>query len=333
MADRENERVAERETGALKKLQALAGVAEKGTTERLDWMYEQSQAQKTDMELMNTAVGSSADKDIADVKSLQTCTAGSLFLKGSATRTTEDTLRKLREDPLFQIRREEQAARESMMQNPLVMARIKKKMEKGSKKDKKKAKKAAKKEKKAMKKAKKIAKKAGKKSSSSSSSSSADSGGPTAVARAPAAREGSPDRRPPKKEELDLKALGPPQLQVNKREERAARVAAGKEQALASRGAPKRMDEDEKRRRIEQMQSDAKTHVASTNQRLEIAEKKQKETDDREAKNRAQSDQKYFKEMREQAYMQDDASMADRLKNQRHRRQKGIVDSLEKDDR
>merc|ERR1719215_135556 len=179
-----------------------------------------------------------------------------------------------------------------------------------------------------MKKAKKIAKKAGKKSSLSSSSSSADSGGTS-----PVAREGSPDRRPPKKEELDLKALGPPQLQVSRREEYAARVAERKEQALASRGAPKRMDEEEKRRRIEQMQSDAKTHVASTNQRLEIAEKKQKETDEREARNRAQSDQKYFKEMREQAYIEDDASMADRLKNQRHRRQKGIVDSLEKYDR
>jgi len=337
MADRENERVAEMETGALKKLQALAGVAEKGTTERLDWMYEQSVAQKTDMELMNTAVGGSVDKDMEDVKSLQTCTAGSLFLKGSATRTTEDTLRKLREDPLFQIRREEQAARESMMQNPLVMARIKKKMEKGSKKDKKKAKKDAKKMKKAMKKAKKIAKKAGKKSSSSSSSSSADSGGPAAVARAPAAREGSPGKRPARahcpNRDLDIASLGPPQLQVTRREERAARVEKGKEEALASRGAPKRMDEDEKRRRIEQMQVDAKTHVASTDKRLADAEQKQKETDEREAKNRSGSDQKYFKDMREQAYMEDNASMSERLKNQRHRRQKGIVDSLEKDDK
>merc|ERR1712110_1251993 len=104
--------------------------------------------------------------------SLQQSTAGSLFLKGPATRTSEDTLRKLREDPLFQIRREEQAARESMMQNPLIIARLKKRQEKVSKKDIKKAKKAAKKEKKAKKKAKKAIKKASKKSSSSSSSSS-----------------------------------------------------------------------------------------------------------------------------------------------------------------
>merc|ERR1719502_2563693 len=96
---------------------------------------------------MNTPVAPQSDKDLADVKNLNS-TAGSLFLK-SATKTTEDTLRKIREDPLFQIRRQEQAAKESMMQNPLILARLKKKQEKMSKKDAKKAKKAAKKEKKA----------------------------------------------------------------------------------------------------------------------------------------------------------------------------------------
>lgn len=343
MADRENEKVAERETGALKKLQALAGVAEKGASERLDWMYEQSVASKTDMELMNTPVQAQADKDMEDVKSLSTNTAGSLFLKGSATRTTEDTLRKLREDPLFQIRREEQAARESMMQNPLVQARLKKKQEKMSKKDKKGDKKAAKKEKKAMKKAKKAAKKEAKKvgKKSSSSSSSGDSGEPAPVAARrgeipgspPRKRERSPEARRGPKEPLDLKALGPNLEMVNKRTERAERVAEGKRQALESRGAPKRMDEDEKRKRIEQMQSDAKTHDASLRKRIAEAEVKQKDIDDNEAKNRANSDQKYFRDMREQAYMEENSSMSDRLKNQRHRRQKGIVDSLEKDSR
>jgi len=338
MADRQNEQVAERETGALKKLQALAGVAEKGTTERVDWMYEQSTASKTDLEAMNAPIRDQADKDMADVKSLNTSTAGSLFLKGSATRTTEDTLRKLREDPLFQIRREEQAARDSMMQNPLVVARLKKKQQKVSKKDKKHMKKAAKKEKKAMKKAKKLAKKGGKKSSSSSSSS-AGSGDPSTVARAPmAARGGSPKReRSPIKEEkkghiekLDLAALGPKSDMVNKREERAQRVAEGRDKAMASRGLCGRLDEDEKRRRIEEMQTNAKKHDSFKTKRIAEAEVKQKEIDDAEVKNRANSDQKYFRDMREQAYMEENSSMGDRLKNQRSRRQKGIVDSLEK---
>lgn len=338
MADRENELVAEKESAALKKLQAMAGIAEKGTSERLDWMYEQSVAtKKTDEELMNTPVTAQADKDMADVKALQTSTAGSLFLKGPTTRTTEDMLRKLREDPLFQIRREEQAAKESMLQNPLVLARLRQKQEKASKKDKKKAKKAAKKEKKAMKKAKKASKKAVKKSSSSSSSS-----GASATAAPPAVARASPQRRARSRsggrggarEEpapLDLKALGPSTQMVSRREEYAARVAEQKRQALESRGAPRRMEEDEKRRRLEQMRADAQSHDAHKNKRIAEAERKEKEIAEAEAKMRMGSDQKLFREMREQAYMEENASVSERLKNQRHRRQKNIVDSLEKD--
>merc|ERR1719238_2100180 len=102
-------------------------------------MYEQSavQKQRTDEELMNSAVNADKDKDMENMKALQENTAGSLFLK-SATKTTEDMLRKLREDPLFQIRREEQAARENMMANPLVVAKLKKKADKAAKKERKK---------------------------------------------------------------------------------------------------------------------------------------------------------------------------------------------------
>merc|ERR1712224_780569 len=115
-------------------------------------------------ELMNSAVTADKDKDMENMKALQENTAGSLFLK-SATKTTEDMMRKLREDPLFQIRREEQAARSSLLANPLVQAKLQKKQDKASKKQDKKMKKAMKKEEK------KAAKK-GKKSSSSSSSDS-----------------------------------------------------------------------------------------------------------------------------------------------------------------
>lgn len=340
MADRENEQVAGRETGALKKLQALAGVAERGTAERLDWMYEQSSAAKTDLEAMNTAVSASGDKEMADVKSLSAegGSMGSLFLKGSATRTTEDTLRKLREDPLFQIRREEQAARESMMSNPLIQARLRAKAEKAAKKDKKSSKKEAKKEKKALKKAKKAmkaAKKAGKKSSSSSSDSDAPAAKQVPVIRGsiPSSPPRKRSRSRKKKEEIDLAALAPSTQMVSAREERAARTAEQKKQALASRDMCGKMSEEEKQRRFEQMKADASSHDAHKNKRIAEAERKQKEIDEKEAKDRATSDQKYFREMREQAYLEENGSMESRLKHQRHRRQKGIVDSLEKDDR
>merc|ERR1719229_1788215 len=131
---------------------------DKGHAERLDWMYEQSVTKPDDDKLMNMPVAGQKDKDIEDVKQLGENTAGSLFLR-SVTKTNEDTLRKLREDPMFQIRRQEQAARENMMANPLIMAKMKKKADKEAKKEQKKAKKAAKKEKKKAKKAAKKEKK------------------------------------------------------------------------------------------------------------------------------------------------------------------------------
>merc|ERR1719453_1286668 len=85
------------------------------------------------------------------------------------------------------------------------------------------------------------------------------------------------------------------------------------------------MSEEEKQRRFEQMKQDASAHDAHKNKRIAEAERKQKEIDDKEAKDRATSDQKYFREMREQAYMEENSSMESRLKHQRHRRQKGIV--------
>merc|ERR1712227_728151 len=97
-------------------------------------------------------VAAQKDKDIEDVKKLGESTAGSLFLS-SATKTTEDMMRKLREDPLFQIRRQEQAAKESMLANPLVRARLQAKAQKHAKKAEKKARKHAKKEEKKAKKA------------------------------------------------------------------------------------------------------------------------------------------------------------------------------------
>jgi len=289
-------------------------------------MYEQSamSLKPDDEKLMNMAVDGQKDKDIQDVKQLQESTAGSLFLK-SATKTTEDMLRKLREDPLFQIRRQEQAARENMMANPLVVAKMKKKAEKQAKKDLKKAKKAAKKEKKAQKKAKKKEAKAMgiKRKASSSSSSSDSSAAPaaaTATAASTAASSGKSDQ-----------VLGPSGHVVDKREEREAEIRRRRDAALASRGATRRMDEDERRRRVEEMQSDAKRHEMSKDARIAAAEKREQEIEETEKRMRQNSDQKYFKEMRAQAYMGDEGSLADRMKNQRHRRQKNLNDPLERD--
>lgn len=284
--------------------------------ERLDWMYEQSAAsvKPNDDELMNMPISAQKDKDIEDVKNLQGNTAGSLFLT-SATKTTEDMVRKLREDPLFQIRRQEQAAKESMMTNPLIMAKIKKKQEKAAKKAAKKEKKAAKKEEKALKKA----AKAKKKSSSDSSEE------PTAP---PPAKKREREEPP----EPDLSALGPSQVVLSKRMEHEMRVKQQKDAALASRGLGRRMTDEEKDQRVQQMRVDAKKHERMKDDRIASAEDREKQIEELEAKMREKSDQKYFRDLRKDAYAADaEMSVADRIKTQRHRRQKNINDPLEKD--
>ncbi|CAJ1346919.1 unnamed protein product [Effrenium voratum] len=286
--------------------------------ERLDWMYEQSAAscKPNDDELMNMPVSASKDKDIEDVKNLQNSTAGSLFLT-SATKTTEDMVRKLREDPLFQIRRQEQAAKESMMANPLIMAKIKKKQEKA-------AKKAAKKEKKAVKKALKKAAKAGKAAKKKSSSSSSSEAAPAPPPVQKRARE--------EKEEPDLSTLGPSQIVMSKRMEYEERVKQQKDAALASRGLGRRLTDEEKEQRVQQMRVDAKKHERMKEDRIASADVREQQIEELEAKMRDKSDQKYFRDLRKDAFAGDaEMSVADRIKSQRHRRQKNINDPLEKD--
>jgi len=343
MADKSNEVAVEKETFALKKLQAAAGFVDRSHAERLDWMYEQSAlTNKTDNDkLMNMPVADQKDKDVEDVKKLGENTAGSLFLK-SATRTTEDMKRKLREDPLFQIRQQEQNAKVSMMANPLIMAKMQKKEEKQRKKEQKKVKKAAKKEKKAMKKAAKaeggkIKKK--KKSSSSSSSSSASPAKGLAQPVGLSASQSRPRSRSPRRRADDSarssgrqEALGPSGEVVDKREQFAKQILERRDAALASRGAAKRMTEEEKERRLAQMRADANRHEASKDNRIAAAEEKDREIEEQEKKARQGSDQKYFRDLREKAYMgEESGSVADRLRNQRHRRQKHLNDPLERD--
>eukprot|EP00933_Yihiella_yeosuensis_P005001 TRINITY_DN109409_c0_g1_i1.p1 TRINITY_DN109409_c0_g1~~TRINITY_DN109409_c0_g1_i1.p1 ORF type:complete len:343 (+),score=106.55 TRINITY_DN109409_c0_g1_i1:83-1111(+) len=341
MADRENELMAEKETSALQKLQAAAGIVNQ-EPERLDWMYEQNSAstQLDDDAKMNQPVSGQTDKDMEDVKNLQESTAGSLFLR-SATKTTEDMLRKLREDPLFQIKRQEQAARANMMANPLMRAKILKQEAKQAQKDAKKAKKAAKKEKKAAKKEKKALKKAkkGKKSSSDSDSSDSAPAAPVAprdeARSAPVKRDRSPPRRAPSP---DLSKLGPNSTVLSKREELEQRKRQQRDAALASRGVGRNLTEEEKQRRVDAMRADAQKHERHKDKRIAAAEIKDKEIEDQELKMRQQSalageeNNKLFGEMRKQVYMENtEANVADRLKNQRHRRQKNMNDPLERD--
>merc|ERR1719428_1601277 len=120
-------------------------------------MYEQG-VDADETELMNSVAEIAQQDESEKLNALKT-TAGSLFLD-SGTAASQDTLRKLREDPLFTIRQEEYRQQQGLASNPLYQARLrahaekklKKEMEKAAKKEKKEEKKKEKKEKKEEKK-------------------------------------------------------------------------------------------------------------------------------------------------------------------------------------
>eukprot|EP01067_Filipodium_phascolosomae_P008428 Filipodium_phascolosomae@DN7157_c0_g1_i1.p1 len=125
-----------KEVNMLKQLQVDAGIAnapKPAVEDRLDWMYEFSSEKKDEetreqLLLGLRSVEDPADEDVKKLKKLETV-VGSIFLK-SATQTNEDTLRKLREDPLFTMKKAEMEKKLDYLQNPLVVEEVKKKKEK-----------------------------------------------------------------------------------------------------------------------------------------------------------------------------------------------------------
>ncbi|CAE8604465.1 unnamed protein product, partial [Polarella glacialis] len=144
-------------------------------------------------------------------------------------------------------------------------------------------------------------------------------------------REASPPRRRTREPSPDLCQYAPPGVVISKREEFAAQTAARRDAALASRGIGRRLTEAEKDARVEQMRADAKTHESHKDKRIANAEEYDKKIQDAEENMRNNSDQKFFRDIRQQATMDDNATLADRMKTQRSRRQKHLNDPLEKD--
>lgn len=89
---------------------------------RLEWMYDPgaAHADKKDIDIMNEAVDIGKDEEIAKLKSTS---AGSLFLS-DPSKTSADTFRRLNEDPLFAIKREEVRQRQQIINNPIIRNKV-----------------------------------------------------------------------------------------------------------------------------------------------------------------------------------------------------------------
>eukprot|EP00917_Polyrhabdina_sp_WS-2016_P018910 GHVP01040679.1.p1 GENE.GHVP01040679.1~~GHVP01040679.1.p1 ORF type:complete len:277 (-),score=67.71 GHVP01040679.1:535-1341(-) len=95
--------------------------------ERMEWMYENPTTLIREKEQEEFRLGKKIEpkvsSEVQDLKNLEDL-PGSVFLP-SVSKQSEDTMRKIREDPLFQIRKAEIEHERSRQKNPL----LKKKME------------------------------------------------------------------------------------------------------------------------------------------------------------------------------------------------------------
>jgi len=89
---------------------------------RLEWMYDPGAAhsEKKDIDLMNEAVDIGKDEEIAKLKAKS---SGTLFLS-DPSQTSADTFRRINEDPLFAIKKEENRQRQQIINNPIIRNKV-----------------------------------------------------------------------------------------------------------------------------------------------------------------------------------------------------------------
>jgi len=322
-SDKRQRQLAEEENDReIKDLKVASGLLSTMQAERLDWMYEATSSLKgkdqLEDDLMNSAVPDQCDADIENMKKLsEGGVAGAIFLN-TATSATRDMMSKLREDPMFQIRQQELLQRESILNNPLMKAKLERR---NARKEDKKAKKEAKKAKKKEKKKKK------KKKGDSSSSSDEAPAAPTAnrSQQRERHRSRSRSRRHDNRSGWERQRDEYREKQRKEREEAYERKQEGRGHATTG------LSREEKERRLREMQNQGKDHERYKDTREHEYTRKEKELERKEKELREKGDRSVFKKMNQSTYMESEKTMADRLQSNRHRRQKGIIDNLEKD--
>ena len=114
----------------------------KGKSDKLNWMYQGIRGVDREEYLMGKKIDKAVDTTLQDIEREKEALAtgpGALFVP-SKSDVTIDLAAKIREDPLFTIRKKEEERKKTIMSNPVKMAQIKQafeKMEKSKKKTKK----------------------------------------------------------------------------------------------------------------------------------------------------------------------------------------------------
>mmetsp|Transcript_9220 Transcript_9220/g.18572 ORF Transcript_9220/g.18572 Transcript_9220/m.18572 type:complete len:400 (+) Transcript_9220:96-1295(+) len=282
--------VEERQLLELQQIQTAAGIRS-AKNDKLDWMYEGPMSEALDeKEAEEHLLGKAFEaKDTKSAVNEQISRSSESFMvRAVAPPSKNDAFARMHEDPMMKIRAQELKAREAVVKNPLKMNKVKKVLEsqlladqearRDHKREKKDAKKAMKKEKK---KAKKEAKQDSKKerrqrspsfSSSQSEDEKKDSGrsyrsGSSVDGKVP------PKERDPRYglQRGEVKSYAPDELGPSS--EAKAKFKAANDQPVYNPRDQKRqrkecMSEEERERRLREMQTDASEHESNRAERI-----------------------------------------------------------------
>lgn len=337
MAELQKQITEERQIQELRQLQAASGQAVKTVDTTLDWMYEGPSAQKEQSteEYLLGKIYKPQETGASEVKQLGR-DPGSLWLNKISSKN--DTFTRMHEDPLLVMKRNEKLARENILNNPVKMARIRhaisdelrsKEEQKRAKKEAKRAKKEAKRSASFRERSRSASRERSERSHRRERSRSRDRAvsansdwlfsedrsveikkhrnadeddrGHYGLVRR--GEEGGRDGR-------ELGYLGPRPELLSKKAEKDAAEAAARSQPLES---ARTMSDEEKARRLAEMQRDAAVNDEIRMSRLHRPRDHRAEDADL-----AKSNPAFLQKMRGAVYSSESMSVEDRLQQNRH---------------
>lgn len=334
LADLQRQIIEERQMDELREMQAASG-SRKVRSERLDWMYEgpmssAQDAEQADEYLLGKAFEATAEKaEVSELISRNSEQPGALLSAAPARTGTNEAFSRLHEDPMMMIRKQELKARESVVKNPLKMAKVKKEIEaqlRGEREQHKDAKRKRKEDKKARKREKKESKKESKRAKKEETphrrrSASSSSSGESECDRRPATLKPVKERDPRyglqrgTAQVFDRSELGP------SAEERRAKANKDEPRVDAQRRYRRvEMSATERSAKLAEMQADALEHDQRLSERCKF-EKSAK--DAVEETGLEKGDPSFLKAMEKDVYLSGNIDLEERVKRNRQNHQRG----------
>jgi hypothetical protein len=298
-------------------------------------MSSAKDAEQADEFLLGKAFEPKAEKaEVSELISRTSQQPGALWSATSARPSGNEAFSRLHEDPMMLIRKQELKARESVVKNPLKMARVKKEIEAQLRQEKE-HQKDARRKRKDEKKARKREKKDKKESKKGSKRAKKDEGAPpSSCRRSPSASSASSsesdrERQPVPPERDPRYGLQRGSAQAYSREELGpsaeARARAKEEGARPfelQRRPRVELSEDERAAKLAAMQADASEHDRRLNERCKL-EKSAKEAEDTAPAAALPQDPSFLKTLEKDVYLSGNIDLEERVKRNRQNHQRG----------